>query len=147
MTSKSFDLEYQATLNKISVLEKEIEAERKKLKNQNSKLLNQIQELKSKLSNSDKTPVCAKCTDNAKSNFADQISALEAKNADLMKSFQSDKDRANLEKSYTQKLSDISKKTLQEKKDLELRCSKLSKQVESEFPRLQSSYSTNSINV
>ncbi|KAI3665054.1 hypothetical protein L6452_43671 [Arctium lappa] len=47
-----------------------IEAEREKLKNQNSKLLKQIQELKSNLSNSDKTPVCAKCTDNAKSDFA-----------------------------------------------------------------------------
>ncbi|KAI3672721.1 hypothetical protein L6452_38818 [Arctium lappa] len=129
-----------------------IEAEREKLKNQNSKLLKQIQELKSNLSNSDKTPVCAKCTDNAKSDFTelqaesvelqhklkafeDKISALEKKNTELKTSLQADKDRSNVKTSSTQQSSEISKKTLQEKKDLELRCLKISKQV-SDFEKI-----------
>ncbi|KAI3758679.1 hypothetical protein L6452_06250 [Arctium lappa] len=136
-----------------------IEAECDKLKNQNSKLLKQIQELKLNVSNSDKTPVCAKCTDIAKSDFAeteqkasehqaesvelqskfkafeDKISALETQNAELTKSIQADKDRSIMETSITQQISDFSKKTLQEKKDLELRCLKFSKQV-SKFEKI-----------
>ncbi|KAI3718446.1 hypothetical protein L6452_19317 [Arctium lappa] len=54
---------------------KEVEGDR--LKDQNSELLKQIQELKSKLSNYDKTSVCTKCTDHAKSNCAGIISAKE----------------------------------------------------------------------
>ncbi|KAI3771817.1 hypothetical protein L6452_02986 [Arctium lappa] len=131
-----------------------IEAERDKLKDQNSALLKQIQEFKSKLLNSDKTFVCAKCIDHSKSilqasefkvesvdlhikckAFEEKISDLETKNADLMKNLQEDKDKTNLEKDSTQKLSDFSKKAIQEKKDLELRCLKLSKQV-SEFEKI-----------
>ncbi|KAI3770919.1 hypothetical protein L6452_02067 [Arctium lappa] len=61
--------------------------------------------------------------------FEDKIYALEAKNAELLKSIQADKEKSNLEKSSTQQISEFSKKTLQEKKDLELRCSKFSKQI------------------
>ncbi|KAI3758822.1 hypothetical protein L6452_06394 [Arctium lappa] len=162
-----------------------IEAERNKLRIQNAALVKHIQELKLNLSNSDKTFVCAKCTDNAKSDFAEyaiqalekvimvkesvitnlqsqlktteqksselqaesvelqnkfmafeeKISALEIQNAKLTKSIQTDKEKSKVETSSTQKLSELSKKTLQEKKDLELRCSKLSKQV-SEFEKI-----------
>ncbi|KAI3707412.1 hypothetical protein L6452_25910 [Arctium lappa] len=237
-----------------------MEAELDKLKNQNSKLLNQIQEFKSKLSNSDKTHDCIKCANLDKSDFADvikerakeikdkenqiemkekiievkekiimqkerkitnlqsqlkmteqtssesqdesvklqqkfkafedqiyvlekknveliksikedevkeklqsqlktteqksyelkdesvklqnklkasedQISILEKKNVELSKSIQEDKEKSNLEKSYTQKISELSKKADQEKKNIELRCIKLSKQV-SDFEKV-----------
>ncbi|KAI3746839.1 hypothetical protein L6452_09281 [Arctium lappa] len=195
------------------------EAEQDRLKDQNSELLKQIQELKSKLSNSDKTLVCTKCIDHVKSNSASIISAkeneirekekeirekereikerekiivlkektivtcekelklkerkitnlqsqlktteqklsdlqdesvklqnkfkafeekiyvLEIQNVELSKSIQADKEKSNLETSSTQKISDFSKKTLEEKKDLELRCIKLSKQV-SDFEKI-----------
>ncbi|KAI3729695.1 hypothetical protein L6452_18358 [Arctium lappa] len=67
--------------------------------------------------------------------FEDQISALEKKNVELKTSFQAEKYRSNVKTSSTQQSSEISKKTLQEKKDLELRCLKLSKQV-SEFKKI-----------
>ncbi|KAI3702198.1 hypothetical protein L6452_27925 [Arctium lappa] len=67
--------------------------------------------------------------------FEDKISALEIQNAELSKSIQADKEKSNLEKSYTQKMSELSKKANQEKKDLELRCLKLSKQV-SDFEKV-----------
>ncbi|KAI3677732.1 hypothetical protein L6452_36998 [Arctium lappa] len=67
--------------------------------------------------------------------FEDKISALESKNADLKKNLQVDKDKAHLENVSTQKQFDISKKVIQEKKDLELRCIKLSKKV-SEFEKI-----------
>ncbi|KAI3771253.1 hypothetical protein L6452_02413 [Arctium lappa] len=54
-----------------------LEAERDKLKNQNSVLLKQIQELKFNLSNSDKTPDSIKCTNTVKSDIAGIISARE----------------------------------------------------------------------
>ncbi|KAI3664876.1 hypothetical protein L6452_43487 [Arctium lappa] len=54
-----------------------MEAELDKLKNQNSKLLNQIQEFKSKVSNSDKTPDCIKCANLDKSDFADIMKERE----------------------------------------------------------------------
>ncbi|KAI3718227.1 hypothetical protein L6452_19089 [Arctium lappa] len=63
------------------------------------------------------------------------MSALEAKNDDLMKNLNADTIKADLEKIYAQKLSDFSKKASQEKKDLELICIKLSKQV-SEFEKI-----------
>ncbi|KAI3771040.1 hypothetical protein L6452_02192 [Arctium lappa] len=58
-----------------------------------------------------------------------------------MKSLPTDKEKeksdekSNLEKLYNQKLSDFSKKALQEKNDLEHRCLKLSKQV-SDFEKI-----------
>ncbi|KAI3702171.1 hypothetical protein L6452_27897 [Arctium lappa] len=67
--------------------------------------------------------------------FEEKISALEIKNAELIKIIQADKEKSDLEKSFTQQISEISKKTLQEKKDLELRCIKLSKQV-SDFVKI-----------
>ncbi|KAI3669370.1 hypothetical protein L6452_40604 [Arctium lappa] len=67
--------------------------------------------------------------------FEDKISALETKNVYLIKSLSADKEKANLEKVYNQKQFDLSKKALQEKKDLEHRCLKLSKQV-SEFEKI-----------
>ncbi|KAI3729648.1 hypothetical protein L6452_18310 [Arctium lappa] len=237
-----------------------MEAELDKLKNQNSKLLNQIQEFKSKVSNSDKTPDCIKCANLDKSDFADimkerekeikdkdnqiemkekiigvkekiimqkerkisnlqshlktteqkssesqdesvklqlkfkafedhiyvlekknveliksikkdkvkeklqsqlktteqksselkdesvklqnklkaledQIYVLEKKNAELKSSLQAEKEKSNVKTSSTQQSSEISKKTVQEKKDLELRCIKLSKQV-SDFEKI-----------
>ncbi|KAI3693309.1 hypothetical protein L6452_33143 [Arctium lappa] len=129
-----------------------IEAERDKLKIQNSSLLNQIQELKAKFVIFEKTSEYAKCINDSKSDFAElkvesvalqnkfkafeeKIFALEAKNVELMKSFHVDKDKANLEKIYTKKLSEFYKKAFQEKKDLEHRCIKLSKQV-SEFEKI-----------
>ncbi|KAI3677927.1 hypothetical protein L6452_37201 [Arctium lappa] len=182
-----------------------LEAERDKLKNQNSVLLKQIQELKFNLSNSDKTPDCIKCTNTVKSDiagiisarekeikerekiivlkentivtyekelklkdrkianlqsqlktteqkssklkdesvkiqnklkaFEDQISVLEKKNDELQTSLQAEKEKSNVKTSSTQQSSEISKKTLQEKKDLELRCIKLSKQV-SDFEKI-----------
>ncbi|KAI3735513.1 hypothetical protein L6452_15013 [Arctium lappa] len=122
------------------------EAEQDRLKDQNSELLKQIQELKFKLSNYDKTPVCTKCTDHAKSDcvvklqqkfkaFEEKISALEIQNAELKTSLQEEKEKSNVKTSSTQQSSEISKKTLQEKKDLELRCIKLSKQV-SDFEKI-----------
>ncbi|KAI3672737.1 hypothetical protein L6452_38835 [Arctium lappa] len=129
-----------------------IEDERDKLKNQNLVILKQIQELKFKLSNSDKILDCIKCANNAKSDFTelqaelvelqhkfkafeDKITALELKNVELKKSLQADKVKSKLKTSSTQQLSDLSKKTLQEKKDLELRCIKLSQEV-SEFEKI-----------
>ncbi|KAI3735713.1 hypothetical protein L6452_15223 [Arctium lappa] len=129
-----------------------IEAERDKLKTQNSKLLNQIKELNAKFSNYEKTSECGKCINNSKSDFSElkaesvdlrqkfkafveKISALEAKNADLMKTLNAGIIKGDLEKIYIQKISDFSKKAFQEKKDLELRCLKLSKQV-SEFEKI-----------
>ncbi|KAI3685643.1 hypothetical protein L6452_34897 [Arctium lappa] len=202
------------------------EAEQDRLKDQNSELLKQIQELKFKLSNSNKTPVCTKCIDHAKSDcvsiisakeneirekekdlreketdirekekeikerekiivlkektivtcekelklkekkieklqsqlkkteqkssdfqaesvelqqkftaFEEKISVLEIQNAELIKSIQADKEKSKLETSYTQKISELSKKADQEKKNLELRCIKLSKQV-SDFEKV-----------
>ncbi|KAI3702302.1 hypothetical protein L6452_28035 [Arctium lappa] len=52
-----------------------------------------------------------------------------------MKSLHADKDKDDLEKVYTKKLSDLSKKAFQEKKDLEHRCINLSKQV-SKFEKI-----------
>ncbi|KAI3771139.1 hypothetical protein L6452_02297 [Arctium lappa] len=128
------------------------EVEQDRLKDQNSELLKQIQELKFKLSNSDKTPVCTKCTDHAKFDcadlqaesvklqqtftaFEDKISALEAKNVELLKSIQAEKEKSKVETSSIQQMSDFSKKANQEKKDLELRCIKLSKEM-SEFEKI-----------
>ncbi|KAI3685481.1 hypothetical protein L6452_34727 [Arctium lappa] len=67
--------------------------------------------------------------------FEDQISALEKKNAELQTSLQAEKEKANVKTSSTQQSSENSKKANQEKKDLELRCLKLSKQV-SDFEKI-----------
>ncbi|KAI3714865.1 hypothetical protein L6452_21825 [Arctium lappa] len=53
----------------------------------------------------------------------------------ILNIIQTEKEKSKLETSSTQKISDFSKKTLQEKKDLEHRCFKLSKQV-SEFEKI-----------
>ncbi|KAI3702049.1 hypothetical protein L6452_27658 [Arctium lappa] len=54
-----------------------IEVERDKLKNENLALLKQIQDFNSKLLNIDKVSICAKCTNNSKSDYAIILSTKE----------------------------------------------------------------------
>ncbi|KAI3758484.1 hypothetical protein L6452_06048 [Arctium lappa] len=61
--------------------------------------------------------------------FEEKISVLEKKNAEFKTSLQAEKEKSCVKTSSTQQMSEHFKKTLQEKKDLELRCIKLSKQV------------------
>ncbi|KAI3729553.1 hypothetical protein L6452_18214 [Arctium lappa] len=64
-----------------------------------------------------------------------KIYALVLENVEMIKSIQADKAKSKQETSSFLQMSDISKKTLQEKKDLEHRCRNLSKQV-SDFEKI-----------
>ncbi|KAI3728832.1 hypothetical protein L6452_17476 [Arctium lappa] len=97
-----------------------LEAENLKLKFQNSELKTKTVDLQSKLKK-----------------FEKKISTLKTKSTDLMKMCEEKFriEKPDLERNYNQKLSDLSKKIVQEKKDIELICIKLSKQV-SEFEKI-----------
>ncbi|KAI3746967.1 hypothetical protein L6452_09409 [Arctium lappa] len=114
--------------NSVQTCEKEIKLKEKKiayLQSQPKKTEQKSSELKDELVE----------LQNKFKAFEEKISALEIHNAELKKSIQADKEKSNLKTSSTQQISDFSKITLQEKKDLELRCIKLSKQV-SEFEKI-----------